>query len=254
MSRKQKKDVQIVVLKVPFLINGKNVNPDEQARYMLEYLKQHQSGRACVLTYSANEQQATAIENARTASKDEGIKKIHGDNQAAVVEKMSQRIYGIPSWGLGLFGGKAPTDSEVDLRLGPISTLSYKNSIIKTPSAASDDRLAKDLNYLKQLCDGSATICNQHNEEKPLTLIVWGNQDVPVAIGGGVANKIQPEEHKKRINAFFRTILLSEEHPASNEAISYDILDSQKAENVEVIDLSTSIAPATINTTRTPSN
>lgn len=83
----------------------------------------------------------------------------------------------------------------------PISTMTADQK------AVTDERVKEDLTYAKDFAEG------QH-------LIIWGNQHVPIAIGGEVTKEIQPEDQNTLILETLSQLLgdnMLEEIPLPNE-------------------------------------
>lgn len=106
--------------------------------------------------------------------------------------------------------------SYPNIHILPFTTMQY---IKKKIYAATEGVLAADIEYFKKINDPS----DQHK-----VIIVWGNQDTNIAIGGGVSISKQSSEDKKLLEKFREEL-----QKKINEDNTFNLLDSADIERVK---------------------
>lgn len=162
------------------LIDFSNNSSKKQSEIILERALELiiiMPGTEIGITYSANQKQAEDIREAHEMSVS-GADYVQGRNQAEVVENVG--------WLLANVSKYVPLKTM--FKIIPIATMTEDQQPV------SDVQIKQDLNYAIKFANSAH-------------LIIWGNPQAKIAIGGGMAQSIQPEQQSQWIYDVFNTML-----------------------------------------------
>lgn len=177
----------IVPFTVPFAKGGAPVSARDQAIKILEEVnRQHINGAKTVgITYSANQEQtADILKTYKSGGWKTGV---GGSNQASVISEI-EKLLATPKY----------QHLQGVYKTVPITTMKYAGGI--TPLKADDASVQQSLNAASQFMAGGGVLLGWQNQS---------TQQGHLAIGGGVAAKVQSTHQRQMVNDWVQMNLQS---------------------------------------------